>query len=181
VREYAEYLIAEAEVSATAANPTAVGFRTVARYIFGGNKPKEAMAMTAPVRTSVGEKMAMTAPVRTASSGPCAKVSFVVPSKYSLRSAPTPLDRSVRLKRLPRHYLAARSFSGPPPKEQRIGDEKRRLIDALGAAGLQPAKDGVELVYGYHDPFLTPNLLRKNEVAVYVDPASIANVMRRKQ
>lgn len=29
---------------------------------------------------------------------------------------------------------------------------------------------------GYHDPFLTPNLLRKNEVAVYVDPTSASTM-----
>ena len=29
------------------------------------------------------------------------------------------------------------------------------------------------LVYGYHDPFMTPNFLRRNEVGVYVDGRSV--------
>ena len=40
--------------------------------------------------------------------------------------------------------------------------------------GGKRARDGGEtLVYGYHDPVITPNLLRKNEVAVMVDESSL--------
>ena len=79
IREYESYLIAETTVAGTApgsgrTSATGSGFRTVAGYIFGKNKPKAKMAMTAPVRTTTktgGEKMAMTAPVRTTTSRAC--------------------------------------------------------------------------------------------------------------
>ena len=49
--------------------------------------------------------------------------------------------------------------------------ERERLEAAMRDAQLQaaPGEEGAEtLVYGYHDPFMTPNFLRKNEVALRV-------------
>ena len=53
--------------------------------------------------------------------------------------------------------------------------ERSKIEEALEGADIKVStKDGGEtLVYGYHDPFITPNLLRKNEVAVKIDPSTI--------
>eukprot|EP00326_Haptolina_ericina_P016070 CAMPEP_0181187456 /NCGR_PEP_ID=MMETSP1096-20121128/10582_1 /TAXON_ID=156174 ORGANISM="Chrysochromulina ericina, Strain CCMP281" /NCGR_SAMPLE_ID=MMETSP1096 /ASSEMBLY_ACC=CAM_ASM_000453 /LENGTH=122 /DNA_ID=CAMNT_0023276431 /DNA_START=10 /DNA_END=378 /DNA_ORIENTATION=+ len=121
--------------------------------------------------------MSMTAPVRSSSDGSQVKVSFVVPSEYTMETAPTPSDRAVSLCTVAPHCLAVRTFSGPPPSERRVELERSRVVEALGAAGLQiaPGADGAEtLIYGYHDPFITPNFLRKNEVAVRIRPLSKA-------
>ena len=181
------------------------GFRACAGYIFGKNAPPprsglkgiwgerkgagggEKMAMTAPVRVSAtgagscrGETMAMTAPVRSSSrgvpDGGPTRVSFVIGSKYDLKSVPRPLDGSVSLRKVKGHYLATRRFSGPPPKDERVQKERARIESAMGRGGIKAAKgkEGEEtLVYGYHDPFITPNVLRRNEVAVLVDPSSV--------
>ena len=119
------------------------------------------MSMTAPVRSVGGEKRS---PL---------KISFVLPSKYSKASAPRPLSSSVSVRQLPSHLLAARKFAGPPPSDLRVAREKARVVAALEKAGLTAAKrgpsgEGPLVVYGYHDPFITPNLLRRNEVGVYV-------------
>ena len=63
LRRYAAYTIAETAVKTSSMREaSSTGFRTVAGYIFGKNKPSEKMRMTAPVRmsTSGGEAMAMT-------------------------------------------------------------------------------------------------------------------------
>lgn len=183
VRRYEPYLIAETEVAVTDKEggggfrgAGGDGFRVCAGYIFGKNKGKDMEA----------EKMAMTSPVRASGCGvgglPAPKskvaVSFVVSSKYSLSTAPKPLDRGVRVKKVPSHVLAAKKFSGPPPKDERVEKERAKIVKALEAANLRVggkrARDGGEtLVYGYHDPVITPNLLRKNEVAVMVDESSL--------
>ena len=142
------------------------GFRQVASYLFGQNQPQKALP------SGGGEKMSMTAPVRSSEDGKSTKISFVLPSKFSLRTAPRPLDKKVRLRQVQPHYLAARAFSGPPPGEGRVQRERERVLRALSDRSLRPA--GLEtLVYGYHDPFMTPNFLRKNEVGVYVDGGSV--------
>lgn len=53
--------------------------------------------------------------------------------------------------------------------------ERNKIENALEKEDIRVSKkDGGEtLVYGYHDPVITPNLLRRNEVAVMVDPDSV--------
>ena len=97
------------------------------------------------------------------------KVSFVIGSKYSLKTVPKPMDKNVRLKEVPSHILAVRKFSGPPPKDDRVKKERQILEQSLEDVNLQAKNDEETLVYGYHDPFLTPNILRKNEVAVVIE------------
>uniref|UniRef100_A0A7S4KD62 SOUL heme-binding protein n=1 Tax=Odontella aurita TaxID=265563 RepID=A0A7S4KD62_9STRA len=196
IRKYEPYLIAETTVPKEGfRESTGDGFRKCASYIFGNSKPRgagwwkkedddgvgEKMAMTAPVRvsgqsTQVGEKMAMTSPVRASGGSGKTKVSFVIGSKYDLKSVPKPVDRAVSLREVPSHYLAARRFAGPPPKDSRVRKERERIEKALGEAGVQAkaASDGSDtMVYGYHDPFITPNFLRRNEVAIMVDSSSV--------
>jgi hypothetical protein len=177
LRRYEPFLIAETIVDGPGFEaPTRQGFRTCAGYIFGKNKPRngsnsEKMAMTAPVRVNsspVGEKMAMTAPVRLDGRKQKSRVSFVIGSKYSLKTVPKPLDKNIKVRQVPAHTLAVKSFSGPPPKDQRVQAEREKLELVLANASISPKSDDT-LVYGYHDPFITPNFLRRNEVAVLVD------------
>jgi hypothetical protein len=176
LRRYEPYLIAETVVDGEGfREPTAKGFRACAGYIFGKNKARggkaEKMAMTAPVRveSQVGETMAMTAPVRVTGRGKKnTKVSFVIGSKYSLKTVPKPMNKKVKLRQVPGHTLAVRTFPGPPPKDDRVKRERDILDESLAKANLE-AKNEETLVYGYHDPFITPNILRRNEVAVVVE------------
>jgi len=179
LRRYQPYTIAETTIKSTSMREgSSTGFRTVAGYIFGKNKPKEKMKMTAPVRMtkSGGAAMAMTAPVRVAPSTEDTRVSFVLEKGYSVRTAPAPLSRDVKVREVKPHILAARRFSGPPPTEGRIEKEKAIIMAALQAAGLKPAgstEKEATLVYGYHDPFITPSFLRRNEVCVRVEDCSV--------
>ena len=130
------------------------------------------MAMTAPVRISgevaTGEKMAMTAPVRVKGGSEKTKVSFVIGSKYNLKTVPKPRERNIFIRQVAAHTLAVRTFSGPPPTDDRVQKERVRIEQALKEAGLR-SKQKETLVYGYHDPFITPNFLRRNEVAVVIE------------
>ena len=192
IRRYDPYVIAETVVDGVGfREPTASGFRACAGYIFGKNKKAkgwswksimssqdsiggEKMAMTAPVRVSgesprVGEKMAMTAPVRVSGGAKKTKVSFVIGKKYNLKTAPIPLDSNIKLREIPSHTLAVRTFSGPPPNDERVIRERALIDKALSNAGISAKSKSETLVYGYHDPFITPNFLRRNEVAVLIE------------
>ena len=179
VRRYEPYLIAETIVDGVGfREPTGQGFKACAGYIFGKNKAAKAggwlfsssssstkndsvsMAMTAPVRVT-GE----TPPtIKTRDSGASmvskggsqdtitmkkTKVSFVIGNKYSLKTAPKPLDDKVRIRQVPAHTLAVRTFSGPPPNDKRVQQERLKLEKALAKAGLDvPGPDSETLVYG---------------------------------
>jgi hypothetical protein len=146
----------------------------------------EKMAMTAPVRVS-GEAppslknknaAATSSSMISAGGGSSSdtitmkktKVSFVIGNKYSLKTAPIPMDDKVKIRQVPAHTLAVRTFSGPPPKDERVQKEREIIEKALAKAGkLVPGPNEETLVYGYHDPFITPNFLRRNEVALVVE------------
>mmetsp|Transcript_29697 Transcript_29697/g.54523 ORF Transcript_29697/g.54523 Transcript_29697/m.54523 type:complete len:248 (+) Transcript_29697:101-844(+) len=174
VRKYEPYLIAETTVDESSMREAGgAGFGKCAGYIFGKNRPR-----TKGGDDDVdGEKMAMTSPVR--SSGKMSgrnektKVSFVIGSKYDLKSAPEPLDGSVTVKTVKGHYLAATSFAGPPPSDERIREERETIVRTLRREGIRVKDEEETIVYGYHDPVITPNFLRKNEVAVMVDGSSL--------
>ncbi|KAL7504845.1 hypothetical protein ACHAXN_005131 [Cyclotella atomus] len=183
IRKYEPYLIAETIVDESSMRRAgSVGFGRCAGYIFGKNTPvgktePEKMAMTAPVRSvgQAGEKMAMTSPVRSEGNKKGkTKISFVIGSKYNLQNAPRPIDKSVKVKRVDGHYLAARSFSGPPPSDDRVAEERSKLVQVCEREGIR-VKGGKDetYVYGYHDPVVTPNLLRKNEVCVMIDGSGL--------
>jgi hypothetical protein len=184
IRKYEPYLIAETTVEESSMRKAgSVGFGRCAGYIFGKNTPvnknePEKMAMTAPVRSvgeASGEKMAMTSPVRSeGNTKGKTKISFVIGSKYNLQNAPRPIDKSVKVKRVNGHYLAARSFSGPPPSDDRVAEERNKLVEVCEREGIRVRGGKDETyVYGYHDPVVTPNLLRKNEVCVMIDGSSL--------
>lgn len=162
IRRYEPYIIAETEVDESGFQEAGkAGFFPCADYIFGKNKRRggggsEKMAMTAPVRLNGGDNKKT-------------KVSFVIGSNYSLKTVPKPIENKVKLRRVPAHTLAVKSFSGPPPKDKRVLKEREKLGSVLADAGISVKNDGTTLVYGYHDPFITPNILRRNEVAVLVE------------
>ena len=99
-------------------------------------------------------------------------MSFVIGSGYTLKTVPKPLDKKkVKLRQVPAHTLAVKTFSGKPPSDERVRKERERLQAALVKADIQVKynNDDTTLVYGYHDPVITPNILRRNEVAVLVE------------
>jgi hypothetical protein len=70
-------------------------FSILAGYIFGGNKVRSKIPMTAPVITS--ERIAMTSPVITKQGENQHTMSFVMPSKYSLKTLPKPNSNKVKI------------------------------------------------------------------------------------
>ena len=184
LRKYSSYLIAETTVDESSMRKAgSKGFGKCASYIFGKNLSRgsndspEKMAMTSPVR-SVGtssESMAMTAPVRgsTSSSSGKTKISFVIGSKYNLRNVPRPIDKDISVKKVNDHFLAATSFSGPPPSDAKVAQERQDIVAALENEGIRVKNKDETIVYGYHDPIITPNILRKNEVGVMIDGSGL--------
>lgn len=167
-REYAAYRVAETIIEDTASYTAAgnEGFRRLFRYISGGNRSQEKIAMTAPVEQAVnaGEKIAMTAPVEQAATGAGWRVAFVLPSQYSLDTAPVPTDPRVRLREVPARRVAVLQYSGRW-SEQNFSERAAELEGALVGAGVTPL--GPVQAAMYNGPFVPP-FLRRNEVMVAV-------------
>lgn len=163
IRRYESRIAAETTIDADEEAARNEGFRRLARYIFGANKGKATIAMTAPVATQQSEKIAMTAPVATQRDRAGQwTVRFFMPSEYTLETLPVPNDDRVRLVNVPPETVAVLQFSGIP-SPQTVATRTGELLAALRAESLEP--DGDPMGWFYDPPWTIP-FRRRNEVVV---------------
>lgn len=100
VRDYPALVVAEVTVEGEQKEAASKGFRLLAGYIFGANKKRQRIAMTAPVaQQAAGENIAMTAPVaQTQGAAGTWVVRFTMPSAWTLETLPVPNDARVTLR-----------------------------------------------------------------------------------
>jgi hypothetical protein len=133
-------------------------FRRLFQYISGNNSGSSKISMTAPVLTP--ERIEMTAPV--ISEG--YSMSFVVPSKYTMETVPTPNDESIRIQEMPERKLAVIRFRGWA-REKSVEKEKARLISVLQRNGIETV--GEPFLMRYNSPW-TPGFMRRNEIGIEI-------------
>ena len=163
VRDYPALVAAEVTVTGAQAEAARKGFRLLAGYIFGGNKRKQSIAMTAPVaQVPTSQKIAMTAPVAQTQVGNGWVVRFTMPSTFTLATLPEPNDPAVQLRVVPAARFAVLVFSGRAKAD--IVASKMAELDAwVKAQNL--TKTGAISLSQYNPPW-TLGFLRRNEVMV---------------
>jgi len=112
--------------------------------------------------SSQGEKMAMTAPVTATSAGGDGQMTyaFVMESKYTMETLPTPNDGRIRIREVPERIMAVRRYSGRwTLAKYRLNEELLRV--ALSNEGIEIAGDSI--LARYNSPFSLP-MFRRNEV-----------------
>ena len=114
-RQYEPYLVSETVISNVSDYNSAgnEGFRRLFRYITGANESRQKIAMTAPVAQARSEKIEMTAPVQQGRSAEGWRVSFMLPSQYSLETAPMPTDPRVTVREVPGRLVAVLHSAQP--------------------------------------------------------------------
>ena len=121
-------------------------FPVLASYIFGRNKERRQVAMTAPVITA--ERM-----------------SFILPDDLSLANAPAPDGQAIDFDTVPARKLATLEFSWWS-SPGRVESKTAELIAVLQAHGVETR--GSPFLMRYNDPW-TPPFLRRNEVAIEIE------------
>jgi hypothetical protein len=166
VRQYAPYVVAEVTVPGPADEAGNAAFRILAGYIFGKNKGKKKLEMTAPVTqtpapSATPVKLEMTAPVtQSAAAAGGYVVQFVLPKSVTLATAPEPLDSRVTLREVPTTKRAVIRYSGFW-SESNYTEHLGKLQAALKTADL--AWTG-EPVLSRYDPPFKPWFMRRNEI-----------------
>ena len=165
VRDSPALVVAEVAVRGDQKEAASRGFRLLAGYIFGGNKGRQSIAMTAPVaQASTSEKIAMTAPVTQLKSADEWVVRFTMPSAYSLQTLPVPNDPKVRLRTLPPARFAVLTFSGLARKDEVAA--KTAELEKLAATHHMRTVGSASLAQ--YDPPWTPWFMRRNEVMIII-------------
>lgn len=166
IRQYPSYTIAETIVEDSFDNAGNTAFRRLFDYISGQNRSKESIAMTAPVNQVGGsEKIAMTAPVNQQKSEDMWSVSFIMPSKYTIKTLPQPLDPNITLREIPPCKMAALRYSGTWSRK-RYEAKKSLLEQFISNKKLQIIG---EAIFARYDPPFQLWFLRRNEVLIPVE------------
>jgi hypothetical protein len=186
IRRYPDYILAQVDVESDYNSAVGIGFRILANYIFGGNKKRKSIPMTTPVseeKIKGSEKIPMAAPVTQEPSGDSEKISmaapvsdetygkkmhrisFTMPSKYTLETLPEPDDNRIKFKEVKNQKTAVLKFSGRVKKElahEKMEEMRRWLVEN----NLNPKSNFI--VAQYNNPAV-PGFLRRNEILVEID------------
>ena len=151
IRRYAEHL--EAQTSVEGPNSTAMGsgFRIIARYIFGGNKNNQSIAMTSPVLASI--------------EGKDDTLAFTMPKSFTLQTLPTPNDPRVKIVNVPEKKVAALRFRWYR-SDRRISAMRTQLLASLNRDGVSPKSRPVYA--GYNAPW-TPFWMTRHEILIEIN------------
>lgn len=168
IRQYEGYITAEVEIQSDYDSALRQGFRILASYIFGNNRKKEHIPMTAPVieqDKEQGEKIPMTAPVTSRALGEGTHlVSFIMPSRYTLDTLPQPNSEEIKFREVEPHQVAALRFSGNL-KAKLLDKKTQEMKQWLDQNNLAP-KGG--FVSAQYNPPWIPGFLRRNEILVEI-------------
>jgi hypothetical protein len=166
VRRYPGYCVAEVEVPGPPGQAGNAGFRILAKYIFGGNRTEQSIAMTAPVVQAPSQQIAMTAPVlqQPGEAADRYVVQFTMPARYTLATLPQPNDSRVRLREVTNRLVAVRRYGG--------GWSIARYEQELYALRRALERDGLVVVgepqwARYNSPFSLP-FVRRNEIWIEI-------------
>lgn len=159
IRSYGPMIAAEATVGGERMTAIGEGFRLIAAYIFGANRPNAKIAMTAPVQQQK-QTITMTAPVTQQGGGNSWVVRFIMPKAYSIETLPVPSDPRITLRPLPSRRFVAVTFSGSA-SERSIDEHIQELRRYSSEHALLTI--GEPLLAFYNPPWTLP-FLRRNEV-----------------
>jgi hypothetical protein len=164
LRHYRGFITANVTVTAdNYASAGSMAFNTLADYIFGNNTSRGNIDMTAPVNAErvKSEKIAMTAPVdATKLNAGKYRVSFTMPSAYSMRNLPKPNNSAVEIKETKNATFAAIKFSGYTG-DDRVSKMAQMLQDWCNSNNI---KITGEPVLSRFDAPIKPGFLRHNEI-----------------
>ena len=146
IRYYNSMILAEVIVHGDRKEAIKDGFRVIADYIFGNN--------------SSSQKIAMTAPVQQQKAKDGWRVSFVMPSEYSLNSLPKPSGDNLWVREMPSAKYVVIRFSGTSTQ----GNLKKHEAELLDYVAAHRLKVLGSIKYAFYNPPWTLPFLRRNEL-----------------
>lgn len=174
LRDYEPVIVAQVTHSGNRREASGRGFRRLAAYIFGQDRPNggEKIAMTSPVmqdrvdaaKVDQDAKIAMTAPVLQEETGTDTwRTRFVMPAKYTLETLPTAPD-DITLTTMPARRVATVKFNGYGSARD-LTQMEEFLTEWIAKEGLTPKGD---FEYAFYDAPMVPGQYRRNEVLIEV-------------
>ncbi len=173
LRRYDPQIVAQTWVSGGQKQAGNRGFRILADYIFGNNTAPSGesskISMTSPVKmqpqradSDKSQKIAMTSPVAMQEQDGKWRVRFVMPSKYTMQTLPTPNNAEVSIIEVPMQTYGVIKFSGLTG-EQKVAEKTQALKNWMQGQNLKIIGDAE--MARYNPPWTLP-FMRRNEVMI---------------
>ena len=107
------------------------------------------------------QRIAMTAPVQMWDNDSGSMMSFTMPSKYSIKDLPSPIDKGVEIVEVDEYVVAVLPFSGLSrnSKARRLMAKLETLVQASGLTA-----EGAPVLAVYDNPGTTLPFMRRNEI-----------------
>lgn len=173
IRQYEPYIVAEVITKGGRDEAANSGFRLLADFIFGNNtvtqkidmtapvtQQSEKIDMTLPVTQQKSTKIDMTAPVTQQATADQWRVTFSMPSSYTLKTLPKPNNDQVKIKTIPAKKVVVIVFSGSH-SDANIAEHQTMLDKYVKENQLQTR--GSHLIAFYNSPWSLP-FMRRNEI-----------------
>lgn len=151
IRKYNPMIIALVEVQGERKEAIRGGFKILADYIFGNNKSKEDIPMTAPVRQQKFQENW--------------QISFIMPSEYNMETLPQPNNKNISLKELPSKKYIVINFSGMI-SDQNIALNEEKLKKYIFENEIQSLSTPI---YAFYNPPWTLSFMRRNEIMMEIN------------
>lgn len=151
IRDYPALAVAEVTVAGGQKEAASRGFRLLAGYIFGGNEPKQRIAMTAPVTQFKSDDAWI--------------VRFTMPHAYTLATLPAPDNAKVHLRATPPTRFAVIRFSGLAWPD----DVAARTAELAAWMRQKHLKSAGPPVLAQYDPPWILWFMRRNEVLIPIE------------
>jgi hypothetical protein len=169
IRKYQGYISASVEIESDFRNALGKGFGILADYIFGNNRAKTSIQMTAPVTEQKvrSKKIEMTAPVTsgTLREGQRYLISFTMPSKYDIQDLPEPVNKTITIHKIEPHKAVVVKFSGY--LNEKTAAKKTQELEAWIKKNHLDYKHGFTIAQ-YNPPWI-PGPFRRNEIIATLD------------
>lgn len=165
IRKYYDQIVAETFVNSNFDDAGNIGFRRLFDFIDGNNTTESPIAMTAPVsQQKRSEKISMTSPVNMQELTGTYRITFLMPSKYTMETVPKPLNEGIDIKKEKGKTIAAYRYSGGWGKKK-YEEMKQKLLAIIQERGLEII--GEPSFARYNSPFM-PRLFRRNEILIEI-------------
>jgi effector-binding domain-containing protein len=151
IRKYNPMIIALVEVQGERKEAIRGVFKILADYIFGNNKSKEDIPMTAPVRQQKFQENW--------------QISFIMPSEYNMETLPQPNNKNISLKELPSKKYIVINFSGMI-SDQNIALNEEKLKKYIFENEIQSLSTPI---YAFYNPPWTLSFMRRNEIMMEIN------------
>jgi len=151
IRKYNPMIIALVEAQGERKEAIKGGFKILADYIFGNNKSKEDIPMTAPVRQQKFQENW--------------QISFIMPSEYNMETLPQPNNKNISLKELPSKKYIVINFSGMISDQNiALHEEKLKKYTLENEMHILSSP-----IYAFYNPPWTLPFMRRNEIMIEIN------------